>query len=155
MYTLSKKSKYGIRALMFLARRYDQGPVLISEVAKHERIPKKFLESILLELKNKGILGSKKGKGGGYFLARLPASINLGETLRVLDGPLALVPCVSQSAYRTCEECQDEATCAIRAVMQDVRDATSTVLDQESFAALLRREDALEQKRKKISVYAI
>jgi Rrf2 family protein len=155
MYAISKKSKYGLRALFELARRYEQGPVLIAELARRERIPKKFLELILLELKNKGILGSKKGKGGGYFLARSPDSVSLGEVIRALDGPIAPVPCVSQTAYRTCDECADEATCGIRAVMHDVRDATAQILDRESLAAVLRREEALKQQKGKVLVYAI
>lgn len=155
MYAISKKSKYALRALFVLARKYNQGPVLIADLAEQERIPKKFLELILLELKNNGILGSKRGKGGGYFLVKDPAAISVGDVLRALDGPLAPVPCVSQSAYRSCEECQDEATCGIRAVMQDVRDATAEVLDQESLADVLRREELLGQKRKKVLVYAI
>ncbi|MBI3319352.1 MAG: Rrf2 family transcriptional regulator [Candidatus Omnitrophica bacterium] len=155
MYAISKKAKYALRALFELARRYQQGPVLIAELAKHHQIPKKFLESILLELRNTGMLGSKKGKGGGYFLARAPGSIRIGEVIRALDGPMAPVPCVSQTAYRTCEECEDEATCGIRALMQDVRDATARILDQESLEDLLKREEQLEQKRKKVLVYAI
>ncbi len=155
MYALSKKSKYGLRALFALAKGYEQGPVLISDIAKQERIPKKFLEFILLELRNKGILGSKKGKGGGYFLARAPGSVSVGEVIRALDGPLAPVPCVSQSAYRTCEECESEATCGIRAVMQDVRDVTAKILDQESLADMLHREEMLAQKKKGVAVYAI
>ena len=155
MYGISKKSKYALRALFELTRRYDHGPVLIAELSERYRIPKKFLESILLELRNKGILGSKKGKGGGYFLARAPSAVSLGEIIRALDGPLAPVPCVSQTAYRTCEECEDESTCGIRAVMHDVRDTTAQILDQESLADMLRREELLEQKKKKVQIYAI
>lgn len=155
MYAISKKSKYALRALFELARHYNRQPVLIADVAKHQRIPKKFLEQILLELRNQGILGSKKGKGGGYFLARAPGTISVGEIIRALDGSLAPVPCVSQTAYRTCEECTDEATCGIRAVMQDVRDTTAQILDRESLADMLHREEQLEQKRKKIPVYSI
>ena len=155
MYAISKKSKYALRALCELARRYHEGPVLIAELSERRRIPKKFLELILLELRNQGILGSKKGKGGGYFLARPPRTITLGEIIRSLDGPLAPVPCVSQTAYRTCEECEDESTCGIRAVMQDVRDTTAQILDRESLADALRREEVLEQKRNKVPVYAI
>ena len=155
MYAISKKSKYALRALFELARRYEQGPVLIAELSDRHRIPKKFLELILLELRNKGILGSKKGKGGGYFLARAPSAISVGEIIRALDGSLAPVPCVSQTAYRTCEECADEATCGIRAVMQDVRDTTAKILDQESLADMLRREELLAQKKNKIPLYAI
>lgn len=155
MYAISKKTKYALRALFELAGRYQQGPVLIAELSRHQQIPKKFLELILLELRNTGILGSKKGKGGGYFLARAPGSIRIGEVIRALDGPMAPVPCVSQTAYRTCEECENEATCGIRALMQDVRDATAKILDQESLEDLLKREEQLEQKRNKVLVYAI
>ena len=155
MQMLSKKSKYALRALLALARRPSEGPVLISELAEQEGIPKKFLELILLELKNNGILQSKKGKGGGYFLGRKPDAISLGEVIRVLDGPLAPLPCVSQTAYHACEECGDEATCVIRAVMKDVRDATSTILDRESLADVLRRTERLQQEKKKVLVYAI
>ena len=155
MYGISKKSKYALRALFELARRYEQGPILIAELAEGQRIPKKFLEAILRELRNKGMLGSKKGKGGGYFLMRSPTSISVGEVLRALDGSLAPVPCVSQTAYRTCDECEHEATCGIRSVMQDVRDATANVLDRETLANMLKREQSLTHKKKQIPVYAI
>jgi Rrf2 family protein len=145
MKMLQKKSKYAIRALLALARNSDQGPMLIADLAAKERIPKKFLELILLELRNKGILQSKKGKGGGYFLGRKPEAISLGEVIRALDGPLAPVPCVSHTAYRTCDECEDELTCGIRAVMHDVRDATAAILDRESLADLLHRIDRLQR----------
>ena len=155
MYSISKKSKYALRALFELAEKYEQGPVLISQLAERHRIPKKFLEAILLELRNKGLLGSKKGKGGGYFLMRAPVSISVGEVIRALDGPLAPVPCVSQTAYRACEECKDESACGIRTLMQDVRDSTAAILDRESLADLLQREAQLEQKKKKVVLYAI
>jgi Rrf2 family protein len=144
MKMLQKKSKYAIRALLALAGKSDQGPMLIADLAAQERIPKKFLELILLELRNKGILQSKKGKGGGYFLGRKPEAISLGEVIRALDGPLAPVPCVSHTAYRTCDECEDELTCGIRAVMHDVRDATAAILDRESLADLLHRIERLQ-----------
>jgi Rrf2 family protein len=155
MYAISKKTKYALRALFALARKYDQGPVLIATLAAQERIPKKFLELILLELKNQGILSSKRGKGGGYFLNRDPSQISLGDVIRVLDGPLAPIACVSQTAYRRCEECVDEATCGIRDVMQHVRDAATKILDEESLAGILRREEQLDQKKRKVLVYAI
>lgn len=155
MYAISKKSKYALRALFELAKHYNQGPVLIADLSAHQRIPRKFLEAILLELRNQGLLSSKKGKGGGYVLAKDPGSISVGEIIRALDGSLAPVPCVSQTAYRTCDECKDEATCGIRAVMQDVRDTTAKILDRHSLADALQREEQLEQKRKKVLVYAI
>jgi len=144
---LAQKSKYALRALLVLAREYGQGPVLISDIAHREALPHKFLELILLELRNQGILGSKKGKGGGYFLARRPELVHLGEVLRVLEGPLAPLPCVSKTAYVRCAECRDERTCGIRMVMKDVRDATARILDQTSLADILKRvELAVEGK---------
>jgi len=135
---LSKKTKYALKALLLLAKEYGQGPILISDLAQREGIPKKFLELILLDLKNHGILQSKKGKGGGYFLGKAPEAIYLGYVIRVLDGPLAPLPCVSQTAYMKCEECQDEATCGIRNVMKQVREATARILDGTSLADVLR-----------------
>ena len=117
---LSMKAKYGLRALTALAREHGEGPMLIADLAASEAIPKKFLELILLDLKRKGILQSKKGKGGGYNLSRAPSNISIGEVIRALDGPLALLPCVSQSAYQRCDECVDELTCGIRHVMKEV-----------------------------------
>lgn len=155
MQALSKKSKYGLRALLALAQKADQGPVLIADLARQERIPKKFLEFILLTLKNKGILQSKKGKGGGYFLGRRPEEIHLSEVIRALDGPLAALPCVSQTAYRKCEECKDEATCGIRSVMKEVRDATAAILDRETLFTMLRRIEDLKRQKEKVLIYAI
>src|SRR6202790_198035 len=102
---LSNKSKYGLKALLLLAQEAGGGPVLVSELADRDRIPKKFLEAILLELKRRGVVHSRKGRGGGYFLRRKPAEITFGEVIRVLDGPLAAVPCVSKLAYMKCVEC--------------------------------------------------
>ncbi len=136
---LSMKAKYGLRALTVLAKEYGRGPVLIGNLATQERIPRKFLELILLDLKKKGILQSKKGKGGGYFLNRAPSATSVGEVIRVLDGPLALLPCVSQTAYRRCDECPDEKTCGIRSVMKEVRDSTATILDGTSLADIVDR----------------
>jgi len=133
---LTRKSKYGIKAMLLLAEEADRGPVLISELAERQRLPKKFLEAILLELKRHGLLHSKKGKGGGYLLGRKPTEITVGQIIRVLEGPLALTPCVSQTAYRRCEECIDERTCGVRLAMKDVRDATAQILDHTTLAGL-------------------
>jgi len=133
---LTRKSKYGLKALLVLAEEMDRGPMLISELADRHRMPKKFLEAILLDLKRHGLLHSKKGKGGGYFLSRDPSQITLGQVIRILDGPLALIPCVSQTAYVKCEECIDEETCGIRLAMKDVRDATAKILDNTSLVSL-------------------
>jgi len=133
------KAKYGLRAMIALARSYGQGPVLIAELAKTQRIPHKFLELILLELKKKGVLQSKKGKGGGYELSRPPDRITVGELVRTLDGPLAPLPCVSVIAYKRCDECVDEMTCEIRSVMKEVRDTTARILDNTSLGDLITR----------------
>lgn len=131
---LSSKAKYGLKAMVHLAVRQGGGSVLIADIAEQERIPKKFLDAILLELKNHGLLNSKKGKGGGYALARPANRITVGEVLRILDGPLAPVQCVSRTAYRRCDDCVDETACAVRAVMQDVRDAIASILDNTTLA---------------------
>jgi len=143
---ISKKTKYGLKALFYLAKHYGCGPVLIMDLAETEHIPKKFLELILLNLKNKGLLQSKKGKGGGYILGKPPDKITMGEVIRILDGPLAPVSCVSQTAYRKCEECRDEKTCGIRLVMQEVRDAMANILDKTSLADLLERVKHASEK---------
>ena len=131
---LSSKAKYGLNALVHLSKKYNRGPVLITDIAEEEQIPKKFLEAILLDLKNHGILESKKGKGGGYQLARHPSEIKLGYVVRILDGPLAPVSCVSQTAYARCKECKDEHYCGIRLVMKDVREAIANILDKTTLA---------------------
>ena len=143
---LSRKTKYGLQALIHLTRKYDHGAILISDLAKSEGIPKKFLEAILLELKNKGILQSKKGKGGGYFLSKSPKEISMGQVIRILEGPLAPVSCVSQTAYVRCAECKDEATCGIQIVMKEVRDAMANILDQTSLEDVIKRADHIAHK---------
>ncbi len=152
---LSNKAKYGLRAILLLAREYGHGPVLISDMAQRENIPKKFLELILLDLKNQGVLQSKKGKGGGYLLGKAPEAISVGQVVRALDGPLAPVPCVSQTAYMKCEECVDEKTCGIRLVMKDVRDATAKILDGTSLAEVLMRVERAAKLGTEFSVYTI
>jgi Rrf2 family protein len=140
---LCNKTKYALKALQVLAKEYGQGPVLISEIARRENIPPKFLELILLDLKNQGILQSKKGKGGGYFLARSPQSVTVGQIVRVMEGPLALLPCVSRTSYMRCRECRDERTCGIRIVLKDVRDATAKILDSTTLADVLKRVESV------------
>ena len=136
---LSKKAKYAIKALLALADPARPQPVRIADLAREEQIPPKFLELILLGLKNHGVLQSRKGKGGGYLLARDPSDIYLGQIVRMFDGPLAPVPCASQTAYLRCADCPDEAACAVRLAMKDVRDATARILDQTSLSTLARR----------------
>ena len=148
---LSKKSKYALKAVMVLAKEYGQGPVLISDIAQREGIPRKFLELILLELKNQGLLQSRKGRGGGYFLGREPHLISVGHVVRALDGPLAPLPCVSKTAYMRCRECRDERTCGIRIVMKEVRDATAKIMDSTSIADMLKRVEAVVTGKESLS----
>src|SRR5262245_43961271 len=117
-----------------LAEEAGRGPVLISDLADRDGIPKKFLEAILLDLKRHGLVQSKKGKGGGYFLSRGPADVTCGDVIRALEGPLALVPCVSQTAYMPCADCVDEQACGVRLAMKEVRDATARILDNTTLA---------------------
>lgn len=138
---LSKRGEYGLRAMILLSESDENGqPVKkqIKEIVARERIPSKFLEQILLALKNAGILHSKIGVGGGYYLARPADKITLGQIIRILDGPIAPVKCVSQMAYEPCD-CPDENTCGLRMVMFDVRAAISDVLDQTTLADVNRR----------------
>jgi Rrf2 family protein len=136
---LSKRSKYAIKALLALADHERGEPVRIADLAHEEQIPPKFLELILLGLKNQGILQSRKGKGGGYLLARDPGDIYLGQIVRMFDGPLAPVPCASQTAYVACADCPNEAVCGVHLAMKAVRDATAKVLDGTSIASLRRQ----------------
>jgi Rrf2 family protein len=153
--TLSQKTRYALRALQYLARTDRQAPVLIAELADKERLPRKFLEAILLELKNAGVLHSKKGKGGGYFLRKSADQISLGEVIRIFDGPLAPLPCVSERAFMACEECEDAETCGTRVVLKEVRDGMAKVLDRTTLADLIKRSDGLKKQRRAGSMYFI
>jgi Rrf2 family protein len=133
---LSKKSKYGLKAMLELAATdAGQRPIQASELAARQQLPRK----ILLELTRHGLLQSKLGRGGGYVLARKPGDITVGEIIRILEGPLALIPCVSKTAYKRCDECLDEETCGVRLAMKEVRDATSHILDNTTLAGLNAR----------------
>ena len=140
---ISKKTKYALNALVHLAHKYEQGPVLISTISEKESIPQKFLEAILLDLKNAGILASKKGKGGGYYLLKHPEEVNLADVMRLFDGPIALLPCVTYKYYQKCEECKDEETCGIRDVFMSVRNETVRILKENTLASILARESQL------------
>jgi len=142
MRTISKRTQYGLKAMLALGRRYGEGPVLISSLAKEESIPIKFLELILLDLKGRDLLSSKKGPHGGYQLSRPPSTITLGSLIRMMEGPLAPLPCASETAFRPCEECTDVESCGIRIIMRQVRDATAEVLDRTTLADLLRQSEA-------------
>ncbi|WP_297695744.1 Rrf2 family transcriptional regulator [uncultured Eudoraea sp.] len=134
---LSKKTKYGIKALTYLASQSKQDPVQISEIARHENIPQKFLESILLTLRNTGFLGSKKGKGGGYYLLKDPGEIPMTTVIRVLEGPIAMVPCVSLNFYEKCDDCPDENKCTVHKLMLQVRDSVLEVYRNNTLADLI------------------
>lgn len=140
---LSKKTKYAIKALVILGKNADKPPMQISRIAEEENIPKKFLEQILLDLRNAGFLYSKKGAGGGYSLNKDPRDIFLVSIMRVTDGPIAMVPCASLNFYHKCEECRQETTCGIRDVFVQVRDATLRILSETSIADVIAREDNL------------
>jgi Rrf2 family protein len=142
---LSKKTKYAINALLYLARHQGKGPILISTVATEQNIPQKFLEAILLDLKNAGILNSKKGKGGGYYMVKHPDDVNMAQVMRLFDGAIAFLPCVTYQYYERCEECRDEATCGIRDVFKEVRDSTVGILKQATLSEIMKREEARER----------
>ena len=140
---LSKRGEYGLRAMIHLAKAQKHSPdamVQIKDISAHEKIPTKYLEQILLALKNIGLLHSKMGVGGGYYLAKAPEQINLGQIIRVLDGPLAPTRCVSHMAYEPCG-CPDEETCGLRMVMGDVRDAIAEILEHTTLADVTERVD--------------
>lgn len=144
---LSKKCKYAIHALVYLAERYQKGPVHIQEIADSQRIPKKFLEAILLELRNANVLHSKKGKGGGYYLHKKPEEVNLMEIIRLMDGAIAMLPCVSLNYYEACEECRDEQACEIREAFISVRDETLRVLSKSTLASLVKSKGQKVKKK--------
>lgn len=141
MRTLSKKTQYTLRALYALSRTYGKGPTLIAKLAKDESIPQDFLENILLLLKREGLVESKKGKGGGYSLAVRPERVTIGSVIRIIEGPLAPLPCASETAYRKCDECVDDRFCGTRMIMRQVRNATADILDKATLAEICRRED--------------
>jgi Rrf2 family protein len=134
---LSQKAKYALRALLSLAASPPDEAVLIADIAVQDNIPKKFLEQILLELKHHGIVQSRRGRGGGYFLLKAPEDISFGQVVRLIDGPLAPLPCLSRAAYRKCRDCADEATCRLRRVFAASHAATVAVLDRTSLADAL------------------
>ncbi|WP_183574335.1 RrF2 family transcriptional regulator [Mucilaginibacter sp. X5P1] len=140
---LSKKTKYAIKALIVMGKNMDKPPIQIAQIAEQERIPRKFLESILLDLRNAGYLYSKKGSGGGYALNKNPEDINLAAILRLTDGPIAMVPCASLNFYHKCDECHNEVTCGIRAMFLEIRDASVKILEQTSIADMIAKEAVL------------
>lgn len=139
---ISKKAKYALKALKVLSERYEQKqPVLIADIAEEQNIPKKFLEAILLELRNNGILHSQKGKGGGYLLRQAPEDVNLAKVIRIIDGPIAPMLCVSLHFYGKCDDCANEETCRIRPIMERIRDANLSVYEHTTL------KDLMDEKR--------
>jgi Rrf2 family protein len=140
---LTQKGKYALKALAHLARRHgapEASPVVGSRIASDEGIPRKFLEGILSDLKRHGYLQSRKGRGGGYWLARPPEEIQLGHVLRVFEGPLAPIPCVSKRYYAPCSDCRNEGDCEVRRTMLEVKRAILGVLDRTNLAEMVRRD---------------
>jgi len=142
---LTKKGKYGLKALIYLARLEPGAVALINTIAETNQIPKKFLEAILSDLKKASFVHSKKGKGGGYCLARAPEEIYVGQVIRALDGPLAPIACASSNFFQRCDDCEDDDTCAVRLTMLNVRNAISSLLDNQTLAEL---RDLPRQPRK-------
>jgi Rrf2 family protein len=136
---ITMKTKYALKALSRLAVAPKGQPLLIADIAQQEGIPKKFLELILSELKQHGILTSRKGRGGGYLMARAPEEVTVASVLRVLDGPIAPVPCLSRTAYQRCNECPNEATCSVRLVLREAHEASVQVLENTTIADMINR----------------
>ena len=134
---LSQKARYALHALIVLAEHGEGEPLMIATIAEQARVPRKFLEQILLDLKRRGIVRSLRGRSGGYLIGRAPGDITFAEVIRTIDGPLALAPCVSVTAYHKCEDCTDEETCAIRKVLLAARDATAAILEERTLATAL------------------
>ncbi|MDG1913411.1 MAG: Rrf2 family transcriptional regulator [Crocinitomix sp.] len=137
---LSKKTKYAFHALTFLGKQELRKPILISEVAERTSVPKKFLESILLELRKAGVLNSKMGKGGGYYLLKDAEDIMLADVIRMFNGPIALLPCASLNYYESCTECVDEVSCGLNKMMIEVRDETLKILEKKSLQDMIASE---------------
>lgn len=148
MRQLSKRTQYSLRALYALARGYGRGHILIGTLAEDEAIPKKFLEQILLSLKTLGLVSSKKGKGGGYMLMHPPEQITIATVIRMIEGPLAPLPCASETQFRKCDECIDIETCGTRIVMKEVRDSIAVILERTTLASVCRKVDLAAQKQR-------
>lgn len=133
---LTKKAKYGLKAMLHLSRIDYGQSAFVATIAEQNALPKKFLDAILTELRNAGLLSSKKGRNGGYMLARRPEDISMGAIIRALDGPLAPIACASRSNYTPCSDCETIELCEIRLMMLDVREAIANVLDHRTLAEL-------------------
>lgn len=135
---LSMKTRYAMVALVRLAKDFGKGPVQIKKIAEEEKIPQSFLENILLELRNQGILGSRLGKSGGYYLLKQPSQVSLADIITYFEGSVALMYCISENAYQPCEFCKDENTCSIRKIFSEVKDTTNEILNRTTLEALIK-----------------
>jgi Rrf2 family protein len=149
---LTMRTRYALKALTFLAERGDRQPTLIGDLSERGGIPKKYLEAILRELKQHGILSAQRGRGGGYALRKHPSDVSMADVIRALDGPIALVPCLSRTAYRPCDECRSERACGVRLVLRDVHEAMVDALERTTLESLVKRtrealDDALTAPR--------
>ena len=151
---LSSRAKYATRALLELTLHHDRRPVQIHDIAERQNIPIKFLEQILLSLKRAGFVQSRKGPGGGYFLAKSPNEITLGAVVRAMDGPIAPISCVSVSGYMECG-CPDPETCGLRAIWKEARNALAMVMDNTSFADIRERHEAMQSEQGSFLDYVI
>jgi len=140
---LSKKAKYAINALVYIAKNKEEQPISVSRISEEQHIPLKFLESILTELKNARILNSKKGKYGGYSLNKTPEEIHMAKIMRLFDGAIGLLPCVTYEYYERCEECIDEETCGIRQVAMEIRNETVNRLKAATLSDIIKRENKM------------
>ena len=145
---LSQKARYALHALFVLGARKTAGPMMIADIAAEAKVPRKFLEQILLDLKKRGLVHSHRGKYGGYTLGRPTEEISFAEVLRTIDGPLALSPCASRTAYRKCDDCEDETACAIRKFLLEVRDSTAAILEASTIAQAIAFEVKGRKKRR-------
>ena len=152
---LTMKSRYALKALGILSERGPRQATLISDISEREGIPKKFLEAILRELRQHGLLLAQRGRGGGYRLRKPPEQIALADVIRALDGPLAPVPCLSRTAYERCAECKSERACGVRLVLKDLHDATSSILESTTLADLVRRTHEASEQSSSSLRYAI
>ncbi len=152
---LTMKTRYALKALAVIAQGAGREPTLMSHIAQCENIPKKFLEAILRELKQQGLLTAQRGRGGGYLLKQPPEDISLADVIRALDGPIAPVPCLSRTAYRRCDECKSEHACGVRLVFKDLHNATANVLEQTTIADLVRRTREANTHAAEVYSYSI
>lgn len=152
---LTMKTRYALKALSVIAQKAGPEPTLMSQIADRESIPKKFLEAILRELKQQGLLTAQRGRGGGYMLKQAAENISLADVIRALDGPIAPVPCLSRTAYRRCEECKSEYACGVRLVFKDLHNATANVLEQTTLADLVRRTREANSQTAQVYSYSI